>query len=228
MAQVNLLRKLPVTKRNTALLTERNRVKKFGEHNAISRLFGFDYFDGHRKYGYGGYRYDGRWIPVAKDIIEHYKLNPGARVLDIGCAKGFLVHALYNQGVQAFGVDISRYALKHCPTDIIGRVNYGDILDLCYPDDSFDLVLCINVIHNLPKGLIHLGFKEVQRVSKKYCFITVDSYYTEEQRKEFESWCLTAKTHMYPEEWVETFKQHDYIGDYWFTTHQFGDLNDQK
>jgi SAM-dependent methyltransferase len=220
--QIDLLRSLPRTIRDKKLLEERREVKELGD-DTISRLYGYDYFDGHRKYGFGGYHYDGRWIPVAKNIREHYKLNPGALVLDVGCAKGYLVHALYHEGMQAFGVDISRYALRHCPTDIIGRISYGDILDLCYPDNSFDLVISINTIHNIHESLISLCFKEILRVSKKHCFITVDSYYTEEQRKDFEAWCLTAKTHMYPEEWVKTFKENNYTGDYWFTTHQFGD-----
>ena len=76
-------------KRNyVARVTESDKA----ECATISKQFGFDYFDGDRKYGYGGFRYDGRWLPVAQAMVKHYGLNSGARILDIGCAKGFLVH----------------------------------------------------------------------------------------------------------------------------------------
>ena len=110
MSEINLLRSLPMSKRN---LKARESAKT-QEHIRISREYGQEYFDGPREYGYGGYRYDGRWKPVAKDIIEHFKLNKGDRVLDIGCAKGFLVKDLLDLGIDAYGVDVSEYALQNC------------------------------------------------------------------------------------------------------------------
>src|SRR5436189_1421332 len=107
MYEVNLLSRYPKTKRN---ITQR-ATEKTEEHIRISREYGEMYFDGPREYGYGGYRYDGRWQPVAKDIVDHFGLKPGDRVLDIGCAKGFLVKDLITLDIDAYGVDISRYAL---------------------------------------------------------------------------------------------------------------------
>lgn len=220
MARINLLKSLPQTKRSKTLLEERAKLKLHKEHT-ISRLYGYDYFDGHRRYGYGGYKYDGRWIKIAKDIIKHYNLPPGARILDVGAAKGYLVLDLLNQGMDAVGVDISKYALKKCPTDVIGRMHYGDIIDLHFPDNSFDLVLALNVLHNLHQGIIYLGFKEIQRVSKKHCFITVDAYRTEEERLNFEKWCLTARTYGPPPFWAGLFAKYSYYGDYDLTIHEF-------
>src|ERR1700752_3047772 len=100
MAAVHLLAKLPQTKRNV----KARATAKTPEMIAISREYGEAYFDGPREYGYGGYRYDGRWVPVARDFIEHFSLEPSDRVLDIGCAKGFLVKdfMIACPGLEAF------------------------------------------------------------------------------------------------------------------------------
>src|SRR6476660_6877599 len=109
---MNLLAKLPRSKR---AVTARAHAKT-DEHIRISREYGELYFDGPREFGYGGYRYDGRWVPVARDIVQHFGLKPGDRILDIGCAKGFLVKDLITvcPGLEAFGLDVSEYALMHC------------------------------------------------------------------------------------------------------------------
>ena len=72
MPEYNLLKSLPKSNRN---IKERNTLKS-DEHIRVSREYGQMYFDGPREYGYGGYYYDGRWKPVAKDIYNHYKLIP--------------------------------------------------------------------------------------------------------------------------------------------------------
>ena len=81
----------------------------------ISKQFGKDYFDGDRKYGYGGYKYDGRWRPFAEKLISHYGLKPRHKVLDIGCGKGFLVHDFIKAlpGLEVAGIDISQYAIAN-------------------------------------------------------------------------------------------------------------------
>jgi 2-polyprenyl-3-methyl-5-hydroxy-6-metoxy-1,4-benzoquinol methylase len=120
MPEINLLHSLPKSKRN---LEERFE-KKDQEVIRISRQFGKEYFDGLRQFGYGGYRYDGRWRSVARDFISHYSLKPGMRVLDIGCAKGFLVKDLLIEcpGLEVFGLDISQYAILNCESEVVGRL----------------------------------------------------------------------------------------------------------
>src|ERR1700739_2036135 len=116
MAEIDLLRALPHTKRNI----QRRKEAKDPAVVAISKEYGEMYFDGSREYGYGGYRYDGRWIPVARGIIADFGLKPGDRVLDIGCAKGFLVKDLLSvcPGLEVFGIDVSHYALMHCEPEV--------------------------------------------------------------------------------------------------------------
>ena len=101
MKEINLLKSLPQVKRNIQARTE----AKDPDVIRISKQFGQMYFDGPRDYGYGGYRYDGRWIPVARDMIEHFNLKPGDRVLDIGCAKGFLVKDLISGKRACLGME---------------------------------------------------------------------------------------------------------------------------
>jgi ubiquinone/menaquinone biosynthesis C-methylase UbiE len=215
MAEVDLLAKLPRSKRNVAA----RATAKSAEIIAISKQFGREYFDGPREYGYGGYRYDGRWIPVARDIIAHFGLKPGDRILDVGCAKGFLVKDLRFAcpSLEAFGIDISEYALMHCETEVIGRLHLGAAHKLAFPDNSFAAVLCINVLHNYDRaGVVH-ALREIQRVSGGRAFVQVDSYHTPEQRQLFLDWVLTAEFHDYPAQWRQVFAEAGYTGDYAWT-----------
>ena len=213
--EVNLLDRLPKSKRN---VKERGAAKT-SEAIAISREYGFDYFDGSRDYGYGGYRYDGRWLPVAEDIVRHFNLRSGQRVLDVGCAKGFLVKDLMTvcPGLEVFGLDISRYALMHCEPEVVGRLHLGSAEYLPFPDNSFDAVLAINSIHNLERSGVKLALQEIQRLACGKGYVQVDSYRTPEQKEVFESWVLTAKFHDYPSGWKELFREAGYSGDYCWT-----------
>tara|TARA_R110001606_G_scaffold363289_1_gene517304 strand:+ start:14451 stop:15101 length:651 start_codon:yes stop_codon:yes gene_type:complete len=213
MAELDLLRALPRTKRNI----EKRQEAKDPEVIRIAKEYGEKYFDGPRAYGYGGYSYDGRWVPVAADIIKHFDLKPGARVLDVGCAKGFLVKDLCAQGMDAFGVDISEYALIHCSPEIVGRLHLGTALNLPFPDDSFDCVLSLNTIHNFKRSDAITAMQEIQRLSGGAAFVQVDSYHTPEQKEIFESWVLTAEFCDYPEGWVAMFEAAGYTGDYYWT-----------
>lgn len=213
--EVNLLARLPKSKRNIA---ERGAAKT-PEVIAKSREYGFDYFDGSRDYGYGGFRYDGRWVPIAEDIVKHFDLKAGDRVLDVGCAKGFLVKDLMKvcPGLEVFGLDISEYALLHCEPEVVGRLHLGSADHLPFPDGSFDAVIAINTIHNLERHDLKRALQEIERLAPGKGFVQVDSYRTPEQKEIFESWVLTAKFHDYPAGWIELFREAGYTGDYFWT-----------
>jgi ubiquinone/menaquinone biosynthesis C-methylase UbiE len=215
MAEINLLRALPKGKRNV----KARETAKTEEHIRISREYGQMYFDGPREYGYGGYRYDGRWIPVARDIIDHFCLKPGDLILDVGCGKGFLVKdlILVCPGLEAFGLDISEYALMNSEPEVIGRLHLGSADRLPFPDNSFSAVVSINTIHNLPRPRCIQAVKEIERLAPGKGFIQVDSFRTPEQKEIFESWVLTAEFYDYPEGWIALFKEAGYTGDYYWT-----------
>ncbi len=213
MVEVNLLRSLPKGKRNV----KARETAKSDEHVRISREYGEVYFDGPREYGYGGYYYDGRWQPVATDIVEHFGLEPGAKVLDVGCGKGFLVKDLLAIGIDAYGVDISKYALMNCERETVGRLHLGSADELPFPDGTFDAVLSINTIHNLPRDRCAQALREFERLSPGRGFVQVDSYRTPEQKEIFESWVLTAMFHDYPDGWIKLFDEAGYTGDWYWT-----------
>ncbi|MEM8688741.1 MAG: class I SAM-dependent methyltransferase [Pseudomonadota bacterium] len=213
--EINLLSAIPKTKRNI----EAREDAKDPEVVRISKEYGQMYFDGPRDYGYGGYKYDGRWVPVAKDMIAHFALKPGDRVLDVGCAKGFLVNDLLEAlpGLEVFGLDISDYALMNCHQNVVGRIHLGSADRLPFPDDSFDAVISLDCIHNLPRERAKVALQEIQRLSGGKAFVRVDSYRTPEQKAIFESWVLTAEFHDYPEGWLKLFEEAGYTGDYYWT-----------
>ena len=215
MAEVNLLAKLPATKRNL----EKRKEAQTPANIAIARDYGELYFDGPRAVGYGGYRYDGRWIPVAEDFVRHFNLKPGHRVLDVGCAKGFLVKDLMKvcPGLEAFGLDVSEYALRHCEPEVVGRLHRGSGDKLPFPDKSFSAVISINTVHNFERRDAIRAVREIERLAPGRGYIQVDSYRTPEQRELFLSWVLTAKFHDYPDGWVKLFREAGYTGDWYWT-----------
>jgi len=215
MAEIDLLRSLPKAKRNLTARAEAKDPAVIAE----AKKYGEMYWDGPRDYGYGGYRYDGRWRAVARDIIDHYGLQPGMKVLDVGCGKGFLVKDLMLElpGLEAFGLDISHYALIHAPEELAGRIHLGNAVALPFADGSFDCVVSLNTIHNLKRPDAVTAMAELRRVSKGPCFTVVDSYRTPEQKAIFESWVLTAEFHDYPDGWRAVFAEAGYDGDYYWT-----------
>jgi len=213
MKKINLLNTI---KKVSRAIDDRN-LKKTKKVISISRKYDFDYFDGDRKYGYGGYKYDGRWVLVAKRIKKIYKLKKNQKVLDVGCAKGFLIKDMLDIGLDAYGLDVSRYAIKNSHKDTIGRIHLGSADKLPFPDNSFDFVISLNTLHNLEKKKCLVALKEIQRVSKQNSFVQVDSYRNKKEKKRFLDWVLTAKFHDYPKVWLKLFKKANYTGDYYWT-----------
>ena len=215
--EIDLLKNYPKTKRN---LSERAQEKTI-EDRMIARQFGREFFDGERRHGYGGFTYQSRfWEKVIPDIVEYYNLSSDARILDIGCAKGFMLYDFqkYNSNFQLHGVDISEYAISEAVEDVKDSLTVGCATKLPYDDASFDLIISINTLHNLEGNELDEAFKEVSRVSRRSSFITVDAYRNEQEKKAMDAWNLTAKTILSVSDWVSYFERAGYKGDYfWFT-----------
>jgi len=210
------MKSYPKSKRNPGeranLITEEQKI--------TAGKFGKDFFDGERLYGYGGYNYHPRfWSQVVKDFAKHYNLTPESSILDVGCAKGFMLFDLYNEipGIKIKGIDISPYAIKNSKQEVSKFLEVGDAKDLSkFKDKEFDLVISITTIHNLDLDNCKKALKEIQRVGKK-AFITLDAYRNEEEKKRMNMWNLTAKTYMHVNEWKKLFIDVGYEGDYyWF------------
>ena len=213
MKKINLLKSIVSKKKKV----EHRKKSKSSKVIQIANKFGKEYFDGKRIYGYGGYHYDGRWKKVVKDFIQYYKLKPGDRVLDVGCAKGYLVKDFADKEIDVYGIDISEYAIKNCHPNINSRVCVGNALSLPYPDNSFKLVISINTLHNLKKTQCSKAIREIMRVSNKHSYIQVDAYKNLKEKKIFEDWVLTAKFHTYCINWEDFFKKLKYKGEYYWT-----------
>jgi SAM-dependent methyltransferase len=214
VAELNLLAKYPRAKRN---LTARQQSQ--AENSVIARRFGREYFDGTREQGYGGYRYDGRWLPIARDIAAHFRLKPGDRVVDIGCAKGFLMRDLMEAvpGLKVCGLEISQYAIDNCHPDVRGRLVRGTAQRLPFASDSVAAALCINVIHNLGYEACIDAVREIERIARGRSYIQVDAYRNDNERDVFLEWVLTADTFGKPDMWRELFQHAGYTGDYYWT-----------
>lgn len=216
MAEINLLDLYPKSKRP---IEERgNQITE--EHRRVARQFGKEYFDGERLYGYGGYNYHPRfWTDTVKRFRDHYGLVEDAAVLDVGCAKGFMMHdfKVLMPRMTIKGLEVSQYAFEHAAEDMKPFITLGNAKRLPYPDNSFDLVISINTIHNLALEECKQALAEIQRVTRRHAFITVDAWRNEDERVRMLKWNLTALTYMHVGDWVQLFAEVGYKGDYyWF------------
>ncbi len=196
------------------------RVNEFPKAEAarLAKQWGVDYWDGDRKTGYGGMKYDGRWRVVADALARHYGLAAGMRVLDIGCGKGFLLYDLMSAvpGLEVVGLDISDYALAHAKEEVKPFLRQGHAAQLPFPDSNFDLVISLNTFHNLPCYDLDAALREMQRVGRGNGYLVVESYRNEVEKANLLYWQLTCESFCTPEEWEWWFRQTGYTGDYSF------------
>ena len=196
------------------------RVNEFPKAEAakVAKQFGFDYWDGDRKFGFGGYNYDGRWRSVATAMATHYQLTAGDRILDIGCGKAFLLYEFTQilPGVEVCGIDISQYAIENAKSEVQPFLHVASATDLPFEEGSFDLVVSINTIHNLYCNDLDLSFREIERVGKKKKYIVVESYRNEAEKANLLYWQLTCESFYTPQEWAWWFRHCGYTGDHSF------------
>ena len=214
--EINLLRNYPKTKR----ALKKRALEKTAEDIRIAQQFGKAFFDGERKHGYGGFSYHPRfWQPVIPDFIEHFGITSDNSVLDVGCAKGFMLHDFEQvlPGIKTTGIDISEYAIENCMMSQKKNLMVGDAKKLPFSDNSFDFVISINTIHNLELEECKQALREIERVSRNGSFIMVDAYENDQEKEDLLNWVLTAKTILSVDEWKKTFDETGYSGDYfWF------------
>ena len=214
--EIDLMVNYPRSKRDV----KDRGIKKTPEDQKLARKFSKEFFDGDRSHGYGGFSYNPRfWEPVIPTLKNYYSLDQNSEVLDVGCAKGFMLYDLSRliPGINVKGIDISDYAIVNCIEEMKNNLEVGDAKELNFENDSFDLVISITTIHNLEYDECIKALKEINRVSKKNAFITVDAYRNDEEKKRMYEWNLTARTILHVDEWKELFDKAEYKGDYyWF------------
>lgn len=184
----------------------------------VAKRYGYDYWDGDRKYGYGGYHYDGRWKSVAEKIVRYYNLKPGQSVLDVGCGKAYLLYEISKlvPNLIVKGIDISQYALQNAKEEIKDNLQYGEAQNIPFEDNTFDLVISLTTLHNLKVFDLKKAIQEIERVSKGQSYIMVESFRNEEEEANMLYWQLTCASYYSVEEWEWLYREWGYTGDYSF------------
>jgi len=204
--------------------TKRDYVARVVEHDkaesaAIASQFGKDYWDGDRRYGYGGYRYDGRWLPVAERIAATYGLRAGQRVLDVGSGKGFLLYEFTRAvpGIEVRGIDVSAYGIEHAKEEVRPFLDLGTAAMLPYESQSFDLVVSLGTLHNLGIADLWPALAEIDRVARDgRAYVMVESYRNQREKANLLYWQLTCRSFYSVEDWEWVFERAGYRGDYGF------------
>ena len=183
-----------------------------------SKEYGYEYWDGDRRFGYGGYKYDGRWVEIAKDLIQQYKLTNDSKVLDVGCGKAFLIYEIKQMlpDITIAGFDSSLYAIENAKEEIREHLYIHKAQETYkYEDNEFDLVISLGTLHNLKIFDLKKAVQEMQRVAKNK-FIMVEAYRNDTELFNLECWALTCESFFAPDEWTWLYDEWGYTGDYEF------------
>jgi sporadic carbohydrate cluster protein (TIGR04323 family) len=203
--------------------TSRNYLERMNNNKIqcmlIAKKYGFEYWDGDRKYGYGGYKYiENYHFDLAKKLIKDYSLNEKSKILDIGCGKGYLLYEIKKilNKVKIYGLDNSKYAKVNAKKEIKKYIKVHDINNkLNFENKFFDLVISINTLHNLKLQSLYQCIQEIERIGKSK-FICVESYKNEEEQFNLQCWALTAESIIDTDSWKWIFNIAGYTGDYEF------------
>jgi len=209
----------PISKNRKSVSMERIKLTK--KKRLELRKFGKEYFDGDRTYGCGGYYYKPIFFKkIVKAMIKHYKINNNSKILDVGCAKGFMMYEFKKilPKSKVYGIDISKYCKKNAVnSEIKKNIKIASCDNIPFPDNYFDLVISISTIHNLALNGVKKSLKEISRVGNGKSFIKVNGYKNSKEKKLLNEWNIVAKTILSEAKWKKIFKETDYQGDYdWF------------
>jgi SAM-dependent methyltransferase len=204
-------------------MTKRDYIARMVDDKVVCMLkakeYEGDYWDGDRRFGYGGYKYlSGRWTPVAKALIETYGLTNDSKVLDVGCGKAFLLYEMKQllPGLQIAGFDISKHGLADAKPEVRDDLYLYRAQDRYpYGDKSFDLVISLATLHNLRLFELETAVKEIERVGKNK-YIMLESYRNEQELFNLQCWALTAESFLDTAEWIWLYNHFGYTGDYEF------------
>ena len=196
-----------------SLSVKRISTKQFNGSNPAS-FYDMEYYEKGTKSNYG--RYDPQsekifhphqeqyYLPLrmkrAQSIVQQYQIKSA---LDLGCGKGFFVKAFRLCGVEAYGVDLSEYAIRSCPEDVKYYLYQGDICDLSYfKDEQFEMVIAINVLEHIAIPDLYLAIDEAVRVSNCYVMVYV-KVADETNLGDKQTMISSDKGHLsvYPREW---------------------------
>ena len=203
--------------------TQRDYLARMQDEKAhcmqIAKQYEKDYWDGNRRYGYGGYKYiPGRWKPVAGALIKRYKLSNESSVLDVGCGKAYLIYELklLLPGLKIAGFDISKHGLAEAKEEIRESLFIHKAQDLYpYEDNEFDLVISLGCFHNLRVFELQTALSEMERVGK-HGYIMLESYRNEQELFNLQCWALTCESFFDYQEWTWLYQHFGYKGDYEF------------
>ena len=198
------------------------RAKVAKERTVINKMYawelGKEYYDGNRLNGYGGFKYDGRWLKLLPKIIKKYKLNNKSKVLDLGCKKGFLLKDLniLLPGIKSYGIENHAYAIKHA-VECKSKLILSNYTTLPFKNKSLDFVIAFNSLYMQNLGDVIKSLKEIERVSKK-SYIVLASGENDEERNKFYKWTLIGTSILLKKEWRQLFKKIKFKGDYYFSS----------
>lgn len=184
----------------------------------VAKMYDKDFWDGDRRFGYGGYKYDGRWSVVAEELIKQYNLPHNANILDVGCGKGYLLYEFQKllPGCSLSGFDISEYAIENAKKDLNANLFVHKAQKpFPFEDQEFDLVVSITTLHNLKIFDLKTALTEMERVGKNK-YLVVESYRNEAELFNVQCWALTCESFFSKDEWVWLFDEFGYTGDYEF------------
>ena len=159
--EIDLMVNYPRSKRNV----DARGSEKTQADREIARKFGKEFFDGDRSHGYGGFAYNPRfWEPVIPTFQKHFGIRPGHKILDVGCAKGFMLYDMSRliPDLEICGVDISEYAIENALAAVKSSLQVADARQLPFEDNSFDFVFSITTLHNFNKEECAQSLLEVE------------------------------------------------------------------